>query len=163
MFFSIRCRTNPPPFLMVEKEGCLRCPKEWFHLHSWCRLKWKFEGGRQSFARFRKAPNTNNLKRDQTWAVQLQVIMYFLQKNDIHFSRKREKKTDKCCASFSSSVNVLLGLQIYDASCIAKEYGYNRELRRFMQITISTARLHEINHKSCSNLLRPQNTFNWKI
>ena len=25
---------------------------------------------------------------------------------------------------------------IYDASCIAKEYGYNRELRRFMQITI---------------------------
>ena len=52
-----------------------------------------------------------------------------------------------CCASFSSSVNVLLGLQIYDGSCIAKEYGYNRELRRFMQITISTYH----NHKSCSN------------
>ena len=46
---------TPTPLLMVEKEGCLRCPKEWFHLHSWCRLKWKFEGGRQSFARFRKA------------------------------------------------------------------------------------------------------------
>ena len=27
---------------------------------------------------------------------------------------------------------------IYDATCIAKEYGYNRELRRFVQITIST-------------------------
>ena len=40
---------------------------------------------------------------------------------------------------------------IYDASCIAKEYGYNRELRRFMQITISTDRFHEVNHKSCSN------------
>ena len=40
---------------------------------------------------------------------------------------------------------------IYDASCIAKEYGYNRELRRFMQITISTDRFHEVNQKSCSN------------
>ena len=67
-----------------------------------------------------------------------------------------------CFACFSSSVNVLLGLQIYDASCIAKEYGYNRELRQFMQITISTDRLHEVNHKSCSNFLRPQNTFNQK-
>ena len=56
-----------------------------------------------------------------------------------------------CFACFSSSVNVLLGLQIYDASCIAKEYGYNRELRQFMQITISTDRFHEVNHKSCSN------------
>ena len=42
---------------------------------------------------------------------------------------------------------------IYDATCIAKEYGYNRELRRFMQITISTDRFHEVNHKSCSNFL----------
>ena len=43
---------------------------------------------------------------------------------------------------------------IYDATCIAKEYGYNRELRQFMQITISTYRFHEVNHKSCSNLFK---------
>ena len=39
---------------------------------------------------------------------------------------------------------------IYDASCLAKEYGYNRELRRFMSLTISTDRFHEYNHTSCS-------------
>ena len=36
---------------------------------------------------------TNNLKPDKTLTLQLQVIMYLLQKNDIHFSRKREKLT----------------------------------------------------------------------
>ena len=40
---------------------------------------------------------------------------------------------------------------IYDASCIAKEFGYNRELRRFMQLSITTDRFQEVNHKSCSN------------
>ena len=40
---------------------------------------------------------------------------------------------------------------IYDASCIAKEFGYNRELRRFMQLSITSDRFHKINHKSCSN------------
>ena len=40
---------------------------------------------------------------------------------------------------------------IYDASCIAKEFGYNRELRRFMQLSITSDRFHEVNHKSCSN------------
>ena len=39
---------------------------------------------------------------------------------------------------------------IYDASCLAKEYGYNRELRRFMSLTITTDRFHECNHTSCS-------------
>ena len=36
---------------------------------------------------------TNNPKLDQTGALQLQVTMYLLQKNDIHSSRKREKLT----------------------------------------------------------------------
>ena len=36
---------------------------------------------------------TNNLKPDKTLALQLQVIMYLLQKNDIHSSRKCEKLT----------------------------------------------------------------------
>ena len=40
---------------------------------------------------------------------------------------------------------------VYDASCIAKEFGYNRELRRFMQLSITSDRFHEVNHKSCSN------------
>ena len=40
---------------------------------------------------------------------------------------------------------------IYDASCIAKEFGYNRKLRRFMQLSITSDRFHEVNHKSCSN------------
>ena len=43
---------------------------------------------------------------------------------------------------------------IYDASCLAKEYGYNRELRRFMSLTISTDRFHQCNHKSCSDSFR---------
>ena len=36
---------------------------------------------------------SNNLKPDKTLALQLQVIMYLLQKNDIHSNRKREKLT----------------------------------------------------------------------
>ena len=36
---------------------------------------------------------TNNLKPDKTLTLQLQVIMYLLQKNDIHSSWKREKMT----------------------------------------------------------------------
>ena len=47
---------------------------------------------------------------------------------------------------------------IYDASCLVKEYGLNRELRRFMSIRITTDRFHEQNHKTCSDSLRPQNT-----
>ena len=39
---------------------------------------------------------------------------------------------------------------IYDASCLTKEYGYNRELRRFMSINITTDRFHEKNHTRCS-------------
>ena len=37
---------------------------------------------------------------------------------------------------------------IYDASCLAKEYGYNRELKRFMSISITTDCFHEANHKT---------------
>jgi len=40
---------------------------------------------------------------------------------------------------------------VYDASCIAKEFGYNRKLRRFMQLSITSDGFHEVNHKSCSN------------
>ena len=40
---------------------------------------------------------------------------------------------------------------IYDASCLAKEYGYNHELRRFMKLTITTDRFHQCNHSTCSN------------
>ena len=43
---------------------------------------------------------------------------------------------------------------IYDASCLAKEYGYNRELKRFMQLTITTDRFHECNHSTCSDAFR---------
>ena len=43
---------------------------------------------------------------------------------------------------------------IYDASCLAKEYGYNRELKRFMQLTITTVRFHECNHSTCSDAFR---------
>ena len=47
---------------------------------------------------------------------------------------------------------------IYDASCIAKEFGYNRELRRFMQLSITSDHFHEVNHKSCSNQLEKINS-----
>ena len=40
---------------------------------------------------------------------------------------------------------------IYDASCLAKEYGYNRELRRFMKLTITTDRFHQCHHSTCSD------------
>ena len=43
---------------------------------------------------------------------------------------------------------------IYDASCLAKEYGYNRELKRFMQLTITTDRFHECNHSTYSDAFR---------
>ena len=43
---------------------------------------------------------------------------------------------------------------IYDASCLAKEYGYNRELKRFMQLTITTDWFHECNHSTCSDAFR---------
>ena len=43
---------------------------------------------------------------------------------------------------------------IYDASCLAKEYGYNRELKRFMSISITTDCFHEANHKTCSTSFR---------
>ena len=38
---------------------------------------------------------------------------------------------------------------IYDASCLSKEYGYNRELRRFMRLRITTDRFHQCNHTTC--------------
>ena len=40
---------------------------------------------------------------------------------------------------------------IYDASCLSKEYGYNRELRRFMMLRITTDRFHQCNHTTCSD------------
>lgn len=40
---------------------------------------------------------------------------------------------------------------IYDASCKLKEFGLNRELRRFMNIQIMTDRFHECNHTACSD------------
>ena len=43
---------------------------------------------------------------------------------------------------------------IYDASCKVKEYGLNRELRRFMNINITTDVFHEENHTSCSHTFR---------
>ena len=43
---------------------------------------------------------------------------------------------------------------IYDASCKVKEYGLNRELRRFMNINITTDVFHEENHTSCSRTFR---------
>ena len=43
---------------------------------------------------------------------------------------------------------------IYDASCRVKEYGLNRELKRFMSIRITTDEFHQVNHKSCSATFR---------
>ena len=40
---------------------------------------------------------------------------------------------------------------IYDASCLVKEYGLNRELRRSMSIRINKDRFNEQNHKTCSD------------
>ena len=41
---------------------------------------------------------------------------------------------------------------IYDASCLSKEYGYDRELRRFMKLRIMTDQFHQCNHTTCSDL-----------
>ena len=38
---------------------------------------------------------------------------------------------------------------IYDNACKFKEFGLNRETRRFMQIQITCDRFHESNHTSC--------------
>ena len=38
----------------------------------------------------------------------------------------------------------------YDASCRVKEYGLSQELKRFMNIQITTDRFHEANHTRCS-------------
>ena len=38
---------------------------------------------------------------------------------------------------------------IYDNACKSKEFGLNRETRRFMQIQITCDRFHESNHTSC--------------
>ena len=40
---------------------------------------------------------------------------------------------------------------IYDNSCQTKEYGLNRETRRFMEIQITTDNFHEFNHTACSD------------
>ena len=39
---------------------------------------------------------------------------------------------------------------IFDASCLAKDLGYNIELKRFFSISITTDYFHEANHKRCS-------------
>ena len=38
---------------------------------------------------------------------------------------------------------------IYDNACNSKEFGLNREKRRFMQIQIKCDKFHETNHTSC--------------
>ena len=38
-----------------------------------------------------------------------------------------------------------------------KEYGYNRELKRFMEISITTDGFHENNHTNCSSAFRSSN------
>ena len=43
---------------------------------------------------------------------------------------------------------------IYDNACKFKEFGLNRETRRFMQIQISCDRFHESNHTSCGKLFK---------
>lgn len=43
---------------------------------------------------------------------------------------------------------------IYDASCRVKEYGLSRELKRFMNIQITTDRFHEVNHTRCSEAFK---------
>ena len=45
---------------------------------------------------------------------------------------------DLVMTRFEDSYNPTI---IYDASCLAKEYGLNRELRRFMRIKICSDRL----------------------
>ena len=54
---------------------------------------------------------------------------------------------DLVMTRFESTYNPHL---IYDASCLAKEYGYNREVKRLMHLTITTDRFHECNHSTCS-------------
>ena len=38
---------------------------------------------------------------------------------------------------------------VYDNSCKTKEYGLNRETKRFMKLQITTDKFHEVNHKTC--------------
>ena len=52
---------------------------------------------------------------------------------------------------------------IYDASCLAMEYGYNRELKRYMSLNITTDRFHEANQGLAHNLSRAQCTTHWDI
>ena len=40
---------------------------------------------------------------------------------------------------------------VYDNSCKCKEYGFNRETQRFMNIQITIDKFHEINHTSCAS------------
>ena len=53
---------------------------------------------------------------------------------------------DLVMTRFEDSYNPTI---IYDASCLAKEYGLNRELRRFMRIKICSDRFHQCNHTTC--------------
>ena len=46
---------------------------------------------------------------------------------------------DLAMTRFEDSYNPTI---IYDASCLAKEYGLNRELRRFMRIKVCSDRFH---------------------
>ena len=46
---------------------------------------------------------------------------------------------DLAMSRFEDSYNPII---IYDASCLAKEYGLNRELRRFMRIKVCSDRFH---------------------
>ena len=41
---------------------------------------------------------------------------------------------------------------IYDALCISKEYGYNRELRRVMMLRITTDCFHQCDHSTSLNM-----------
>ena len=38
---------------------------------------------------------------------------------------------------------------IYDASCLLKEFGLNRETRKFMKVLTATDPVHEENHTGC--------------
>ena len=40
----------------------------------------------------------------------------------------------------------------YDASCLSKEYGYNRELRRVMMLRITTDCFHQCTHSTSLNM-----------
>ena len=64
-------------------------------------------------------------------------------------------KGRKSCSSISSWIYLSEKRynphKISDASCLTKEFGYNRELRRFMMLRITTDLFHQCNHTTCSD------------